>query len=685
MENTQQELKIALFKLAFFEPNITDENNFHILDYLILDCLEAYSPMYDCGLNEILKYIKTTFSVEFAEAEILNGGKRLEQKELVIINEPNSKTEIQRIKLLKPHDSDNQKKIKELEEVVFKEWAESLKEKYKSYINDNNIEKIIEIFQSFLTKMLIRHGKESVATIYPDNPKTQEWIDKIQNEIIKDLPKLGSELDLILQIEIPSFFKSKSIERRKYINNLFNASFLWHIIQIDESCSEYFKETTKGQMLILDNNILFSLIGLDGPQLLAAIHNLLKYANELEYKLVVTTKTLDEFYESIQNKSEKAYGYSRYSKDIAKVAVSILDSSNFIVSYLSEFVKNGLSIEEFAIEKSHIKNVLDAFNISITSEFREEIESSEELLDEESILRDSCGGSFSQSIIEHDAFHRILIKKIREDYKYKYSEAKAWFLTHDSKLPVYAHYALKGRRALPFCISINEWMQINRPFLKRTQNSEEFENSFQLLVTQPFLRSALSNFKVDKVREKLLSKLNRYQNIGSQLAFDLVTDVHFIHTLSKQTSDEKIEEKIEEAIVHINNNLKEENKEIYTLLEIQETESKEKIETLNSNLKSIKLELIKKDESHLSLVGEMKKLQHSIDEMNKKVDGKESEVNKSKIELEIKNQEIERISSKVKKQKTIIYWGIFTILSIFVTVIIWIFEKLIDWQWLGFS
>ena len=50
--------------------------------------------MYDCGLSEVSKYIKTTFSVEFDEAEILNGGKRLEQKELVIINEPSSTTEI---------------------------------------------------------------------------------------------------------------------------------------------------------------------------------------------------------------------------------------------------------------------------------------------------------------------------------------------------------------------------------------------------------------------------------------------------------------------------------------------------------------------------------------------------------------------------------------------------------------
>ena len=79
-------MKTALFKLAFFEPNLKDDSNNHILDYLVLDCLSAYSPMYDCGLDEISKYIKTTFSVEFDEAEILAASNRLEKKEFLFIN-----------------------------------------------------------------------------------------------------------------------------------------------------------------------------------------------------------------------------------------------------------------------------------------------------------------------------------------------------------------------------------------------------------------------------------------------------------------------------------------------------------------------------------------------------------------------------------------------------------------------
>jgi len=674
------DIKTALFKLAFFEPNLTDEKDNQIIDYLVLDCITAHSPLLECNPTEVVKYISTTFSIDFDEVEVLNSAQRLQQKEHVLIIESGYKNTPPRFKLIKENAELNQDKIKELEEIVFEEWSNYLIDKYKSYVNETNVEKIIQSFQSFLSKMLVLHGKESVATLYPDNPKTQKWLDKVNSEIIKELPKLGKELDIIQQIEIPLFFKDDNQNRKEYLNNLFNASFLWHLIQIDDTCSEYIKQSIEGQILVLDNNILFSLIGLHGSELLNAMNNLLVYANELGYKLLVTTKSLDEFYNSIQKNAEKSLQSPVYSKNIALAAIEVLDSNKFLISYWKEFIKNGLAIEEFALEKSHIKNILDGFNIKITDDYRDEIEKSEELIDEESLLRESCSqGSFSPSIIEHDAFHRIFINKLRQGYKYKFSEAKAWFLSHDSKLPVYAHFALKGRRAIPFCISTNEWMQINRPFLKRANSG--FEKSFQVLVTQPFLRSALSNFKVDKVKEKLLSRLNRYSNMGTQLAFDLATDVHFLYSLSKEKNEEKIEEKIETAIVVINENLKDENKEIYSLLENQETENQEKIGDLNNKLLEIKSKLIQKDDIQESLVGEVSALKDSLKEMGKKIDKTESKVVSSQDEIKQKDDKINSITKTVRIQKLIIVWGGFAILFIIGILFIWFFETVIDWNW----
>ncbi|MCG6190078.1 hypothetical protein [Maribellus maritimus] len=673
-------VKTALFKLAFFEPNLSDEKDNQILDYLVLECITAHSPMLECNSAEVAKYIKTTFSIEFEEAEILSSAERLQEKENIIIIESAKKYVSPRFKLMKADSDINQNKIVELEERVFGDWSDYLIKKYEKFVTESNVEKLVQSFQTFLSKMLVLHGKESVATLYPDNPKTQKWLDKINGEIIKELPKLGKELDIIQQIEIPLFFKSDEKNRKDYLNNLFNASFLWHLIQIDDACTEYFKKTIEGQILVLDNNILFSLIGLHGTELLNAVHNLMNYATELGYELIVTTKTLDEFYNSIQKNTEKALKSPLYSKEIALAAIDVLETNTFLVSYWKEFINNGLAIEEFALEKSHINNILKGYGIKLTEQFREEIEKSEELKDEESLLRESCStGNFSQSVIEHDAFHRIFIKKLRNGFKYKFSEAKAWFLTHDSKLPTYAHHALKGRRALPFCISTNEWMQVNRPFLKR--NNSEYEKSFQVLVTQPFLRTALSNFKVDKVKEKLLSKLNRYNNMDTQLAFDLTTDVHFLYSLSKEKNDEKVEEKIDNAILEINQNLRDENKDVYEILEKQEIENQEKINNLNVDLEKIRSELTEKEELHNNLLAELSKLKGSLDNMSQKIDKRDEEITTSKKELDDKNKEIETISKTARTQKAIIIWGLFAVLLISGSLIIWFMEKLFDWQW----
>jgi hypothetical protein len=670
MKNTDDTSKNALFKLAFFEPNLSDDSDNQVIDYLILDCISGYGSLLDCDSHDISTYLKTTFLIEFEEAEIIKGAERLAKKRQISIIKDEHSYESPRFKLLKSDASDqiqNLKEIQSLEDLVFSEWSDILRDKYKNILNQDKANRIIESFKIFLTKMFVRHGKESVSILYPEIEKTQEWISSIQEEIIRDLPRLDKELDLILQIEIPIFFKANSVHRKKYLNNLFNASFLWHLIQVDESCTQYFKQTTKGQILVLDANILFSLIGLHGPQVLASIHNLLTYANKLEYLIFVSTKTLDEFYESIQRNSERAYESPSYTKNIAKAAIDTLDSNSFLVAYWKEFINQGLTIEEFAIEKAHIKVILENLKISIINDFREEIEKSQELLDEESILRSACGGDIAPTIIEHDAFHCILINKLRKGPKYKYSDATAWFLTHDTKLPVYAHIGLKGKKSLPFCITTNEWIQINRPFLKRTQDANEFEQSFQILVTQPYLRSLLTNFKVDKLRERLFLRLNRYNNMSTQLAFEMAADVHFLSTLSRSPNEKDFNDKIDSVIVDINKSLKAENKELYIVIEQQSRESNDEISSLKETIGEIKEELSAKDETMDSLKGELKKLRKEI---------ADSENGRSSNKAEADN-----VKKEYKQFKKKIRWILFTIIFIITIVPIWVSGILIESNW----
>ena len=207
--------------------------------------------------------------------------------------------------------------------------------------------------------------------------------------------------------------------------------FRSHLIQVDEGCSKLLHKVTDGQMLFLDNNILFSLVGLHGDYLLKSVHRILDFANRLGYRLMVTEKTIEEFQESLRHNIDDIKPIPQH---LAKMAIENLETDNFISCYWKEFVNNGIGIQDFVTEKSHLENIMEGLNIKITNEFRDEIEMSNELKEEESILH-SMVPSTDRHIINHDAFHRVLINKIRDGEKYNFSNSKAWFLTHDKKLP----------------------------------------------------------------------------------------------------------------------------------------------------------------------------------------------------------------------------------------------------------
>jgi hypothetical protein len=664
----------SLSRLAYFEPNFEDEYGNQVLDYLVIDSLSVGENLFHYSSSEIKKNIKDSFTIDFALGEIISSAKRLLRKGYVEIINEGEKDEELRFKLLPNITNEvinKQKSISEIETNVFDEWRNELNDKYKNITKiSSNIDVIVNSFKTFLVKLFVRHGIESVSILYPNDEKSQLWISTIQGNIINDLPKVSGELNIILEIEIPNFFKSKNPQRKKYLDSIFNASYYWHLTQIDDKCTEYFKNVSEGQFLIMDNNILFSLMGFHGANCMESVHELLNYANNLGYVLTITTKTIDEFYESLKRNGEKHLKTPRYSKALAEVAIKTLDSNNFMVTYWKEFVDKRLTLNEFIIEKSHLEKVLKNLNIELISDFREEIEKSEELKNEESILRSTCG-DFPQQIIEHDAFHNILVKKIRKEAKHKYSQAVCWFLTHDTKLPVYARASLKGKKTLPFCITTNEWIQINRPFIRRTANNEEFEESFTNLVTQPYLRTILASFKVSNIQEKILNNLSRYKSCGKQLAFEMVTDVQFLNVVSN-SSNHEFDEKVESKIVELNKILQEENQELYSVLDESSKEYYEEINYLKEDINELRSELNSKSTT-------IEILNLKVEETIKRRELSEQErdelSNKSKKEFSEK-ENLENELTIIKKEyksfkKKVILWFVFFILLLITSIALW--------------
>ncbi len=597
-------MKDEFFKLAHFNPSAKDDYGNQISDYLILDALSAFGFL-EVKAKDIRNYIKDTYKLVFEEPEIEASGKRLRDLNKIeyhdISPEERRAGKVPRFKI-KPEILEEVQKLqnttKELEKQVLDEWQQEIfinsEELGIQEIVKENIDSIIENWRKFTGNMLRIHGIQSVAILQPDSEKVQKWLDKLNPDVVSGLVRIHPLVDDFQIVQFKKFFTKQDDKRKIFVNGLFNACFFWHLIQVDKTGSTLLKKVTKGQKLILDTNIIYSLLGLDGEHLLDCSHIALKIAKDLGYDLAITTKTIDEFHESFRRKIKDL---PFLPKDLARATAEVLDCDNVIACYWKAFADSGLSIEQFASEKLHIEGLIDELGIRIIKNYRADIEKSNELKREESILRQIAPHGTDEYIIEHDAFHRILIGKFRKSEKYNFSEAIAWFLTDDTKLPAYDKAAQKGKRALPFCMLLGQWIQVNRPFVVRTKDESSYNDSFYLLVSHPFLRSMMQNKGIEKAEKGVIAKLSRLKGMSSDIFAKIIQDAHFLSTYSEEPDEEKQDDLIiNRAIMEFSINKKrltEKSVDLQeTVLDLDKTGKKksERIENLEHMVESLRKE-----------------------------------------------------------------------------------------------
>lgn len=524
----------ALRRLAHFDPTCTDEYGHQALDYLVLDALASIGEL-SATPSQVAEIIRAVYRLEFELAEIREAARHLAGSGLVDI-EPHEQHEPLHLTIrakAAERIRTNLMYVQRLEDDVLRAWKGELESKYSDYqVIVNGVDRLVDALKIFMAEMFYRHGVECVALLYPDAKRTRAWLQDESHNVLDALPQDDTFLGTVARYEIPTFFESQDGARAEYVTSLLNSSFFWHLLQVDEDCSRLLRDVVHGQQLFLDNNVVYSLVGFHGADMLASTHRMLELAVELGYSLRVTTKTIDEFQASLQYQMRKLQSRPPVPTELARIALHELGTRSFLTAYWQELVSYGTSVEDFIAEKSHLERVFDGLGVRIHDEWRAEIEQSPELLTEMRTLRSVSPPSISDQVLEHDAFHRILIGRTRGTTAYHFSEAKAWFLTHDRKLPHYSQVARHGGTQLPFCLTTDQWVQLNRPLLTRTHTSDELRDSFHTLITKPFLRSMLPPFRMDEAYNRVLGRLARHKHMTPKLALDIVTRKQFMFRIA---------------------------------------------------------------------------------------------------------------------------------------------------------
>lgn len=283
----EENLNLSIFRLAHFQPTLNVIKDNQIIDYLVLDALASCGSLFKASIHDIQSIIRKNILLEFEPQEILESVKRLKRNNSINTTEVDQNIDQIRISITEISDHElsiKRESLKKIEEETINTWKTEI---YERYNNDRaiiqNIEKIESTLKLFLSKIFLKHGVESVSILYPESEQTDKWLKSIQ-DLGESLPHYNDYLDSIIKIEIPRFIKGADSTRKKYLTNLFNASFYWHLIHVDSKGSKLLSSITQGQKLIIDNNILYNLVGIGGEENLKSSHKLLMFAVELDMR-----------------------------------------------------------------------------------------------------------------------------------------------------------------------------------------------------------------------------------------------------------------------------------------------------------------------------------------------------------------------------------------------------------------
>ena len=568
-EGKNKQMEEAIRRLCHFVPPSEGEN----LSLALHECLVKHA-MANLGtephtVSDIKDSLYLLFNLNFEDEETKGAIERLMKTGSVV--SPSQDVYVLSI----DEYSELEKSLKESEEFEQKtigEWIENISRKYPD-LSQDDVKVLGEDLTIYLTEIFARHGAECVALVYAGQEEAESFIAKLEDDIFASLPTRSPRLHKIRIIELPVFFKNAPTERKRYIAQLLDSTFIIHMLHIDKNCSALIRKQFKDYRLYLDTNFIYRLLGLDGPILQKATETAVRIAQDLGFVLIVSTRTVEEWQTSIKRGVKNLKGSPLVSQELAQVGADYTTEEDFTTAYWRAYAKTKISIDDFSALYQRIEELLKDHDIKIRDTLCEQVKEDSQLKEEISMLNLVTDYIKHLDVAEHDAFHRLLILKLRgKTAPETFIDTKAWFLTCDTSLPAYDRFA-RGRQSqikIPFCILSNQWIQTMRPLLPRTQ---DFDETFVDLFTSPYLRTY--GDLPSNIAQAILGRITQFEQHSPELAMRVLTDRHLTKELRQTKEEEKIFELIDNATTKVAEEFKEERDKLKKQLEDTKKEEEE--------------------------------------------------------------------------------------------------------------
>lgn len=489
-------------------------------------------------------------------------------------------------------------------------------------VDEEEIKTLWIVFNEYLMECFMVFGRKAIDIFLPYK---QDELNE-DNDILKDsYIKLKYEkLILIfkkLVIEYPE--RLTEVELR-YLSGLATRAERFYSLGLEKEEYQKIKNLQiKDLVVLVDTNILYSVLNLRVHQENAAIFELIRIAKEkqIDLRLVYLPKTYTEL------QKVKSYLDKIISKENFRVSqIKALLASDRLESFARKFYENKLINSDLPHPSEKVTYASDFFKgqgILIYNNRFPQLEDDSEFLDKQILeyvdfqryynnLCDEKGYDFhlnkDDKKIEHDVFLREGIKILKAKFAEE-NELRFICLTLDRGLIHFDHYLLRNESKdthkiiNPNFIQPSQFIKKIRPFIPISTNN--YRKAFISSLTAP-------NFEKgdDKGTILIQKTMTYFKNLGiddEEVILNCIKRELFLEEIVKHEKDNTTEEFIKTEIAKEIDKIKERNekleKEILSqekrtekLIEIKEKEKKEIIKEKDTVVTKLESTVSNKDE-----------------------------------------------------------------------------------------
>jgi hypothetical protein len=517
---TEQQLAEALRRLSHFAPTELEEGRpSRVHDHLVEHALASleHRPVLPAEVQAQLGHL---FSLTFDAEEVYEALRRLQDGGRVLVT-PDGSGDISVTQEARRRE-EMLRQIEEaerLEDECLASWQDTLRAEHPS-LTTSDVADLRSDLQAYAIRLFAAHGAECAALLYPQSDKADSLLADAERTVAGQLPPRKPLVSRVRDIVLQNFFRRPDEQRAKYISQLLDSMFLLHVLHVDETCSALLTRQFQGRLLFLDTNVLYRLLNLQGPRFFTSAKRMVDMSKSLGFRVLATTRTVRELRTSFGAAKDDFERNPRLRPDLAAVGAEYSGDDDFITAYWRQYGETGISFYDFFTLYTDLEPMITNHGVEVTGEYDDMMAGSREVPEIARLLQETLdlGYRVHPDVLEHDAYHAVLVRRIRGAEPATFADANAWFVTCDTKLPRFARIKRRNLGMVPFCITASEWFQVVRTMVPRTSS---FDAAFAQMLTSPYMRA----YRMPReLAHQILARLQRLRSSSPDLAVRLLTN-----------------------------------------------------------------------------------------------------------------------------------------------------------------